>query len=140
MSLTFSDPGVAINAGLEMVGTDGSSVWIRFVNGDYCRIERKPDGWMLECDRGIRLEAESLSSTAGPKVVLTASSSRHPAVFRMEFLSASVDGVFLRTDDSTIPMLEAMRWTPASAPDAGRCSPWGRGPVPVAIPRSASPA
>ena len=125
MSLTFSDPGVAINAGLEMVGTDGSSVWIRFVNGDYCRIERKPDGWMLECDCGIRLEAESLSSSAGPKVVLTASSSRHPAVFRMEFLSASVDGVFLRTEDSTVPLLEAMRWTPASAPDAGRCSPWG---------------
>ena len=33
MSLTFSDPGAAINAALASVGADGS-VWIRFVNGD----------------------------------------------------------------------------------------------------------
>ena len=139
MSLTFSDPGAAINAALASVGADGS-VWIRFVNGDYCRMGRTSEGWELDCDCGIRLEAESLSSTEGPKVVLTASSSRHPAVFRMEFLSASVDGVFLRTEDSTVPLLEAMRWTPASVRGAGRCSRWVRKRAPAAVPRRASPA
>lgn len=105
-----SDPGAAISAALESVMSgrdDTESIWIRFVNGGYCRIARTPRGWMLECDCGIRLETESLSVRADPEVVLTASSTRHPAVFRMAFLPASVDNVFIRSSDgSTAPLLE----------------------------------
>ncbi len=100
-----SDPGAAIGAAMESVrsGSDGAeSVWMRFINGDYCRIETTPKGWMLECDCGIRLEADSLSVNEGPEIVLTASSVRHPAVFRMAFLSASVDDVYVRMTDGTV--------------------------------------
>lgn len=106
----ISDPGTAIGAALETVRSDrddAESVWIRFVNGDYARIGRTPTGWRMECDCGIRLEAESLSVQAGPEVVLTASSIRHPVVFRMAFLPASVDDVFLCSSDGSIdPLLE----------------------------------
>ncbi len=99
-----SDPGAAINAALESVrsGSDGAeSVWMRFINGDYCCIERTRKGWKLECDCGIRLDTDSLNVREGPEIVLTASSARHPAVFRMSFLSASVDRVYVRTSDGT---------------------------------------
>lgn len=99
-----SDPGVAISAALESVrsGSDGAeSVWMRFINGDYCRIERTQKGWRLECDCGIRLDTDSLSVREGPEIVLTASSAKHLAVFRMSFLSASVDRVYVRSSDGT---------------------------------------
>ena len=99
-----SDPGAAISAALESVrsGSDGAeSVWMRFINGDYCCIERTRKGWKLECDCGIRLETDSLSIREGPEIVLTASSVKHPAVFRMSFLPASVDRVYVRTSDGT---------------------------------------
>lgn len=110
MTGSNSDPGTAIRAALDSAKSEFAatrSVWIRFRGGDYCLIEKDPNGWSMECDCGAKVKAEELEVEGEGEIVMTASSAKHPVVIRMAFPSDSVNGVFIRTNQGqTVPLME----------------------------------